>query len=35
VQRIDLQLAYQKDGIGTLLEQGRRPSLYRDEEEAR
>jgi predicted amidohydrolase len=32
VQRIDLQLAYQKDGIGTLLEEGRRPSLYGDDE---
>jgi hypothetical protein len=31
VQRIDLQLAYQRDGIGTLLEEGRRPLLYRDE----
>src|ERR1700722_7199467 len=31
VQRIDLQLAYQKDGIGTLLAEGRRPLLYRDE----
>jgi predicted amidohydrolase len=30
VQRIDLQLAYRRDGIGTLLEEGRRPSLYRD-----
>jgi predicted amidohydrolase len=30
VQRIDLQLAYQKDGIGTLLEEGRRPQLYVD-----
>ncbi len=30
VQRIDLQLAYQRDGIGALLEEGRRPSLYRD-----
>ncbi|MGO8864764.1 MAG: carbon-nitrogen hydrolase family protein [Acidimicrobiales bacterium] len=28
VQRIDLQLAYQRDGIGTLLEEGRRPDLY-------
>ena len=28
VQRIDLQLAYQRDGIGTLLEEGRRPHLY-------
>jgi predicted amidohydrolase len=28
VQRIDLHLAYQKDGIGTLLEEGRRPQLY-------
>ena len=31
VQRIDLHLAYQRNGIGTLLEEGRRPSLYRDE----
>jgi len=31
VQRIDLQLAYQKEGIGTLLEEGRRPLLYREE----
>ena len=31
VQRIDLQLAYQKDGIGTLLEEGRRPMLYLEE----
>jgi predicted amidohydrolase len=31
VQRIDLRLAYRKDGIGMLLEEGRRPSLYRDE----
>ena len=31
VQRIDLQLAYQRDGIATLLEEGRRPSLYVDE----
>ncbi len=31
VQRIDLQLAYRKDGLGMLLEEGRRPSLYRDE----
>jgi predicted amidohydrolase len=30
VQRIDLQLAYQKDGIGTLLDEGRRPLLYLD-----
>ena len=30
VQRIDLHLAYQKDGIGTLLEEGRRPQLYFD-----
>jgi predicted amidohydrolase len=30
VQRIDLHLAYQKDGIGTLLEEGRRPQLYAD-----
>jgi predicted amidohydrolase len=31
VHRIDLQLAYQRDGIGTLLEEGRRPHLYLDE----
>jgi predicted amidohydrolase len=31
VQRIDLQLAYQRDGIGALLEEGRRPHLYLDE----
>jgi predicted amidohydrolase len=31
VQRIDLHLAYRKDGIGTLLQQGRRPDLYLDE----
>jgi predicted amidohydrolase len=31
VQRIDLQLAYQRDGIGALLAEGRRPLLYRDE----
>jgi predicted amidohydrolase len=31
VQRIDLQLAYQKEGIGTLLEEGRRPLLYLEE----
>ena len=31
VQRIDLQLAYQKEGIGTLLEEGRRPLLYSEE----
>jgi len=31
VQRIDLHLAYQREGIGTLLEEGRRPSLYRDQ----
>jgi len=31
VQRIDLQLAYQRDGIATLLEEGRRPELYADE----
>ncbi len=31
VHRIDLQLAYRKDGIGMLLAEGRRPSLYRDE----
>jgi predicted amidohydrolase len=31
VQRIDLQLAYRSDGIGVLLEAGRRPSLYREE----
>jgi predicted amidohydrolase len=30
VQRIDLHLAYQKDGIGTLLMEGRRPQLYFD-----
>ena len=30
VQRIDLHLAYHKDGIGTLLEEGRRPLLYLD-----
>jgi predicted amidohydrolase len=30
VQRIDLQLAYQREGIGTLLDEGRRPLLYRD-----
>ena len=30
VQRIDLQLAYQRDGIGTLLDEGRRPLLYLD-----
>jgi predicted amidohydrolase len=31
VQRIDLQLAYQKDGIATLLDEGRRPELYEEE----
>jgi hypothetical protein len=30
VQRIDLHLAYQRDGVGTLLEEGRRPDLYVD-----
>ena len=30
VQRIDLHLAYQRDGVGTLLEEGRRPQLYVD-----
>jgi hypothetical protein len=30
VQRIDLHLAYQRDGVGTLLEEGRRPALYVD-----
>jgi len=30
VQRIDLQLAYQREGIGTLLDEGRRPLLYLD-----
>ena len=30
VQRIDLHLAYQRDGVGTLLEEGRRPELYVD-----
>jgi predicted amidohydrolase len=30
VQRIDLQLAYQRDGIGSLLDEGRRPLLYLD-----
>jgi predicted amidohydrolase len=33
VQRIDLQLAYRRDGIATLLEEGRRPQLYEMEEE--
>jgi predicted amidohydrolase len=33
VQRIDLQLAYRKDGIGTLLLEGRRPQLYGDAED--
>jgi predicted amidohydrolase len=31
VHRIDLQLAYQRDGIGALLDAGRRPHLYLDE----
>ena len=31
VQRIDLHLAYQRDGVGTLLEEGRRPELYVDD----
>jgi predicted amidohydrolase len=30
VQRIDLHLAYRRDGAGTLLEEGRRPELYVD-----
>jgi predicted amidohydrolase len=30
VQRIDLHLAYQRDGVGTLLAEGRRPQLYVD-----
>jgi predicted amidohydrolase len=30
VHRIDLHLAYQKDGIGALLEESRRPQLYFD-----
>jgi hypothetical protein len=30
VQRIDLHLAYQRDGVGALLEEGRRPELYVD-----
>jgi predicted amidohydrolase len=30
VQRIDLQLAYQSNGIGALLDEGRRPLLYLD-----
>ena len=30
VQRIDLHLAYQRDGIGRLLEEERRPELYVD-----
>jgi predicted amidohydrolase len=30
VQRIDLHLAHQRDGVGTLLEEGRRPELYVD-----
>ena len=32
VQRIDLQLAYRRDGIAALLEEGRRPALYQDGE---
>jgi hypothetical protein len=35
VQRIDLHLAYQRDGIATLLEEGRRPALYGDTEQSR
>jgi hypothetical protein len=30
VQRIDLQLAYQRDEVGALLEEGRRAELYVD-----